>query len=46
MANPRPSKKLVRALFEQAIRLKRALKALKVENANLRRLVGRKVSRG
>lgn len=45
MVNPRPSKKLVRALYEQAIKLKRAIKALKVENANLRRLVGRRIAR-
>lgn len=45
MASPRPSKKLVRALFDQAVKLKRAIKALKVENANLRRLVGRRIAR-
>lgn len=45
MPSPRPTRALVRKLWNQAIELKRANRALRVENANLRRVVGAKIAR-
>lgn len=42
MPNPRPTRALVRKLWNQAIELKRANKALRVERDNLRRALGKK----
>lgn len=42
---PRPSKKLVRDLFNQAVNLKRRLREVKAENARLRRLVGWRIAK-